>query len=93
MKSSLTIVSDTTVDLLTINEVAIFLRCSKAHVQNLLSRKVKGAQPLPFVQAGRRKLVRRESLVRWMQRAEAESQMLRSSTCQNSASTAQESES
>jgi excisionase family DNA binding protein len=55
---------------LTIAEAAGFLRCSKAHVQNLLSGRVAGAPPLPFMPIGRRKLIRRESLFRWMERAE-----------------------
>jgi excisionase family DNA binding protein len=55
---------------LTIAEVADFLRCSKAHVQNLLAGRIVGAPTLPFMPLGRRKLVRRESLFRWMERAE-----------------------
>jgi len=45
---------------------------SRAHVQNLLAGKVKGAPPLPFLQLGRRKLIRRESLLRWLERAESQ---------------------
>ena len=56
--------------ILTIKEAAAMLRCSKAHVQNLLAGKVKGAPRLPFIPLGRRKLVRRESLIRWMEQAE-----------------------
>jgi excisionase family DNA binding protein len=56
---------------LTIGDVAEFLRCSKSHVQNLLAGKVAGAAPLPFIPLGRRKLIRRDSLVRWMERGEA----------------------
>jgi len=55
---------------LTIKEAAEVLRCSKAHVQNLLAGKVKGAPPLAFIPLGRRKLIRRESLQRWMEMAE-----------------------
>jgi hypothetical protein len=93
MKSPFEILSSTTKELLTISEVATILRGSKAHAQNLLTGKVKGAHPLQFVPVGRRKLVRRETLLWWIQRSEAESQVVTSSTCQNSASTAQESES
>lgn len=57
-------------EVLTIKEAAELLRCSKAHVQNLLAGKVKGTPPLPFIPLGRRKLIRRDSLVRWMQKAE-----------------------
>jgi hypothetical protein len=47
-----------------------FLRCSKAHVQNLLAGKVKESPPLPYIPLGRRKLIRRESLLRWIEKAE-----------------------
>lgn len=59
---------------LTIGEVAELLRCSKAHVQNLLAGKVSGAAVLPFMPLGRRKLIRRESLLLWMERAEGAKQ-------------------
>ena len=58
-------------EVLTIKESAAILRCSKAHVQNLLAGKVPGALPLPFIPVGRRKLIRRESLMRWLEKAEA----------------------
>jgi excisionase family DNA binding protein len=57
---------------LTIGEAAAVLKCSKAHVQNLLAGKVKGVPPLPYIPLGRRKLIRRESLLRWMERTEAQ---------------------
>jgi excisionase family DNA binding protein len=52
--------------LLTVVEVASELRCSKAHICNLMNGKVGGASPLPCVRLGRRRLVRRESLEAWM---------------------------
>ena len=52
--------------LLTITEVAHELRCSKAHVSNVIAGKVKHAPRLPTVRLGRRKLVRRETLERWI---------------------------
>lgn len=52
-------------EILTIKEVAIELRCSKAHVYNLLNRKVRGVSTLSSILMGRRKLVRRSSLERW----------------------------
>lgn len=55
---------------LTIKEAAEVLRCSRAQVQNLLAGKVKGAPPLTFIPLGRRKLIRRGSLLRWMEMAE-----------------------
>jgi excisionase family DNA binding protein len=63
-----------TPEVLTIAEAAKKLRCSKALVQNLLAGKVPGAQPLPYIPLGRRKLIRHESLLRWMERAEEASQ-------------------
>ncbi len=72
MRSALALMSGGDAELLTIKEVATVLRCSKAHVQNLLAGKVKDAQPLPFIQLGRRKLVRRGSLLRWMEIEEAQ---------------------
>jgi excisionase family DNA binding protein len=51
---------------LTVDEVAKELRCSKAHVHNLINGKVSGTQPLPSVCPGRRRLVRRETLIAWI---------------------------
>ena len=50
---------------LTIPEVAKDLRCSKAHVYNVVNGKVHGVRPLPVIALGRRKLVRRSTLERW----------------------------
>ena len=55
---------------LTAKEVAEELRCSKAHVHNLINGKVAGVQALPAVHLGRRHLVRRESLSEWIERNE-----------------------
>ncbi len=52
-------------DILTAEEVAHELRCSKAHVYNAIAGKVRGVSPLPAITMGRRKLVRREALERW----------------------------
>jgi excisionase family DNA binding protein len=51
--------------ILTIPEVAAELRCSKAHVYNVISGKVNGVSSLPAITMGRRKLVRRSTLNRW----------------------------
>jgi excisionase family DNA binding protein len=51
---------------LTAAEVARELRCSKAHVHNLINGKVDGARPLPSLWLGRRRLVRRSSLDQWI---------------------------
>jgi excisionase family DNA binding protein len=50
---------------LTISEVAADLRCSKAHIAKMINGEVNGAQPLPAIRMGRRKLVRRSTLERW----------------------------
>jgi len=47
-------------------EVALELRCSKAHVYNVIAGKVDGVRALPAILMGRRKLVRREALEHWM---------------------------
>ena len=56
-------------DLLTMAEVAKLLHCSKAHVCNAVAGKVRGCAPIPAVSLGRRKLVRRESLRQWIEKA------------------------
>ncbi len=56
---------------LTIAEVATDLRCSKAHVANMIKGKVKGAQLLPAITMGRRKLVRRSTLEHWKRISES----------------------
>jgi excisionase family DNA binding protein len=56
--------------ILTLPEAAQVLRCSKAHLSNLLNGRVPGARPLPHVSVGRRKLIRRESLELWLHDAE-----------------------
>src|SRR5579875_812957 len=53
-------------EILTVTEVALELRCSKAHVYNVIAGKVDGVGALPAISIGRRKLVRRAALERWM---------------------------
>jgi len=55
---------------LTVREVARELRCSKAHVHNIISGKVHDLPPLPVLRIGRRVLVRHDTLARWMARIE-----------------------
>jgi len=57
-------------DLLTLAEVAQLLHCSKAHVCNAVAGRIRGCSPIPSVSLGRRKLVRRESLLLWIERNE-----------------------
>lgn len=53
--------------ILTLKEVAQILRCSKAHVANVINGNVKGLPRLAHLAVGRRKLVRREWLNQWME--------------------------
>jgi excisionase family DNA binding protein len=57
-------------DLLTLSEVAKLLHCSKAHVCKAVAGRVPGCPPIPAVSLGRRKLVRRASLLSWIERNE-----------------------
>jgi len=57
-------------DLLTLADVAKLLHCSKAHVSHVIAGRVPGCLPIPAVRLGRRTLVRRESLVSWIERNE-----------------------
>ncbi|MGA2077872.1 MAG: helix-turn-helix domain-containing protein [Terriglobia bacterium] len=54
-------------DLLTLAEVAKLLHCSKAHICNAVAGRVPGCAPIPAVSLGRRKLVRRASLLSWIE--------------------------
>jgi excisionase family DNA binding protein len=58
-------------DLLTIDQVAEVLHCSKAHICNLMAGRVSGCSPLPALRLGRRMLVRRQSLASWIAQNEA----------------------
>ena len=57
-------------DLLTVKQVAALLHCSKAHVCNIAAGRVRGCAPIPSVRLGRRTLVRRESLLLWIEKNE-----------------------
>jgi excisionase family DNA binding protein len=63
----------TAFDLLTVAEVAKLLHCSKAHVCNAVAGKLRGCPQIPSVRMGRRMLVRRESLMVWLEQSEAAS--------------------
>ena len=52
--------------ILTVIEVARELRCSKSHVHHLIEGTVRGMPPLPSIWLGRRRLVLRSSLDRWI---------------------------
>jgi hypothetical protein len=66
-------------DLLSLAEVARLLHVSKAHVCKAVAGKVTGCAPIPAVTLGRRKLVRRKSLLAWI---EANERTLRGATIQ-----------
>jgi hypothetical protein len=54
-------------DLLTLADVAELLHCSKAHICKAVAGRVRGCPPIPSVSLGRRKLVRRQSLLAWLE--------------------------
>ena len=53
-------------NVLTIREAAKELRCSRAHIHNVIRGKVAGLPPLPVVRIGRRMLILRVSLREWL---------------------------
>jgi hypothetical protein len=57
-------------DLLTLADVAKLLHCSKAHVCKAVAGLVPGCPAIPAVSLGRRKLVRRATLLLWIERNE-----------------------
>lgn len=57
-------------EIMTVTEVALRLRCSKAHVCNAINGKVKGVTQLPAVNMGRRKLIRSSAFMAWLAKNE-----------------------
>jgi hypothetical protein len=57
-------------DLLTLADVAALLHCSKAHICKAVAGRVPGCPPIPAVSLGRRKLVRRATLLSWIEHNE-----------------------
>jgi Helix-turn-helix domain len=53
--------------ILTVKDIAEILRCSKTHVGNVLNGKVPGIPRMAHLTMGRRKLVRKEWLDRWLE--------------------------
>ena len=53
-------------------DIARELRCSKAHVYNVILGRVAGVTPLPVIVMGRRRLVRRSSFELWKRSNEHE---------------------
>jgi excisionase family DNA binding protein len=60
-------------EILGVREAAKYLRCSPSHVSNILNGKIPNLPPIPHVRAGRLRLIRRESLVRWLDEQETAS--------------------
>ena len=56
---------------LNLAEAAALVRCSRAHLSNVVNGKVRGIPRLPAVRIGRRVLFRRESLESWLQQIES----------------------
>ena len=52
-------------EMLTVRDVALELRCSVAHVYNVINGKVKNVPRLPAIAVGRRKLIQRDTLEEW----------------------------
>jgi hypothetical protein len=63
-------------NVLVVSEVALILRCSKAHVHNLINGKVRGASKLPSIQLGRRRLVLGRTLMEYLAQNELPSSEL-----------------
>ena len=59
--------------ILTRGEAADLIRCSKAHLSNLIAGRVPNTPPLPFLRIGRRVLFRRDSLAAWLTSIESHS--------------------
>jgi len=56
---------------LNLAEAAALVRCSRAHLCNIVHGKIPGIPLLPTVRIGRRVLFRRESLEHWLEAVEA----------------------
>jgi excisionase family DNA binding protein len=56
---------------LTLQEAAAVIRCSKAHVQNVVRGRVPNVPALPCIRVGRRVLIRREAIDRWLRAIES----------------------
>ncbi len=60
-------VGERSAEVLTLAESAVILRCSRAHVSNLIHGRVGNTTRLRYLRLGRRVLIRREWLDRWME--------------------------
>ena len=62
-------------EILTLQEVAQILRCSKAHICKIVNGQVSGTRQLPAIALGRRKLVKRAALLSWLSESEEDATM------------------
>ena len=62
---------ETLPEVLTTKERAQVLRCSKAQFCNLLNGRVVGLPRIPYLRLGRCRLVRKSTLVQWIEQLEA----------------------
>jgi excisionase family DNA binding protein len=60
-------------EVLTIRDGAEMLRCTEGHFRNLLSGHVAGLPRLPHIRLGRSRVVRRSTLMKWLENAESKS--------------------
>jgi hypothetical protein len=58
---------------LTIHDGANMLRCTEGHFRNLLFGRVAGLPRLPHIRLGRSRVVRRSTLMKWLDQAELKS--------------------
>ena len=58
-------------DFLSLGDVARLLGVSRAHVTKAVAGRVRGCPAIPCVSLGRRKLVRRQSLLAWLEQNES----------------------
>ena len=65
------LVSGSPSKVLNLAEAAALVRCSRAHLSNVVNGKVRGIPRLPAVRIGRRVLFRRESIEGWLQQVES----------------------
>jgi excisionase family DNA binding protein len=56
---------------LTLEQAARLMQCSKAHLLNVLHGRVSNVPPIPCVRIGRRILLRPEAVQRWLLAVEA----------------------
>lgn len=57
---------------MTLQQAAHYLQVSKAHLSNVINGKVPGVRPPRVFRAGRRILIRREWLDRWLEQGHLE---------------------